>query len=1325
MKAKQWISIFLLAAFLCAFAAAGMAAGTLVLPENLTEIKAEAFEGNTSLDEVVLPEGIETIGSRAFADSSIASINLPSSITYIAEDAFEGCGNLQMTAQEGSYAYDWATAEGLIASHFTYTVANGEATITGYNGSLKKIIIPQEIAGNTVTAIASKAFQGRSDLTYVSFPNTLKSIGSYAFDGCSGLDGTIVFPPDLVLEDRAFQYCSGIDDLDFEGFIDIALGSFRYCTGLTELRLLHGYTLWDNTVDSDGIFYGCTNLRKIIWGGIGTISDVAVDANSTTSQFHELKNTLEEVVYTNGAYIVGEQFKNFTSLKRVTFSEKLRVVGKHAFYGCTNLELDLDLSDVEYIGEYAFYNCKKVKNLKLGNKLTNIGTYAFYNCDGIIGTLYVNGSDVCVHDDAFSECSGITKVVFCADKTELFVSFRNCVNLEEAILNSGVDTYYRYVDVSYAINNNQFAGCKKLKKLTIGSTSASSGAITQNMLCELRDTLETLVLNNGVYAIKDKAFLDFTELRSIYIPDTVTEFGSDVFSGCSTELIIYGNIGSCAEAYANENKITFIAHELPSQFAVITDYTLNATPTELTIPVGNQLVFGGTINAGSALLVDVQASVFLASDHEQGAVYERAESIGADTFDLSGLSPMTVGAEYNGFAMTAGNSYDVVLYVTDENGNGFESDPSIRVNVVEPGETTWYADVTDEAGNALTSVTLPYTGEYAGNICVRTNNGNMTAWVDDGFPFELELAKPIELQADGSYLFTYAISAPLDMTGMEKTDTVYFCLRDENDVAITDAPLAQLTITQEANVDLPVIYSIVDSEGNDLTTMPLTLDYTGKCATSVIVNSNTKAITAWFNVNTSIDFGAPEETLLEDGTYQLVYRNVTANENVTASDIARTCVFYAYTTDAAQPDKSRTLAEVRVVQEGNPNIPIVSSAAIDLDGITFHRDNSLKLIVGDHNYGNGFELIVNTSNGVLPTWTVYTDDTDIARAYRKDGLVYVHAKGCGTTGLYISHIYAEDYDDVSSEMMYKICDIEVSSPYNAIVIADPTYRYFNGMPEYRAISERTNESDAMIKFFLNMRFDNGTSVNTIENLYTKKSYYGTTVTQYVRDACAELSTKTSSNSVTFVYILCHGDKDGNLIFGLDASLRKDDPEYDAQIGKYPYSWFTLSGLKSILDQINGRVVLLLGSCYSGQAIDEIDPIGIKEYFDGVINGRWDSEGVFRNENKYFVITAADDDEPSHSMAKWNYDETTKTYSINESKSYDIFTMGLCNSLSWDYVNSSTPPTTEYSLTLKDVHDALHQYVEVAGVWLEREELYEHVQMSPAAEADTVIFERVN
>ena len=50
----------------------------------LEVIEVEAFYGDDSLDEVVLPEGTVSIGSRAFANSSLRRINLPDSLTIIA-----------------------------------------------------------------------------------------------------------------------------------------------------------------------------------------------------------------------------------------------------------------------------------------------------------------------------------------------------------------------------------------------------------------------------------------------------------------------------------------------------------------------------------------------------------------------------------------------------------------------------------------------------------------------------------------------------------------------------------------------------------------------------------------------------------------------------------------------------------------------------------------------------------------------------------------------------------------------------------------------------------------------------------------------------------------------------------------------------------------------------------------------------------------------------------------------------------------------------------------------------------------------------------------
>jgi len=87
---------------------------SLVMPARLEVIEDEAFMGDTSISRVTLSDTVTRIGSRAFADSSLTEIHLPRSITYIADDAFEGCMDFVVTADEGSYAHDWAAQKGLV-----------------------------------------------------------------------------------------------------------------------------------------------------------------------------------------------------------------------------------------------------------------------------------------------------------------------------------------------------------------------------------------------------------------------------------------------------------------------------------------------------------------------------------------------------------------------------------------------------------------------------------------------------------------------------------------------------------------------------------------------------------------------------------------------------------------------------------------------------------------------------------------------------------------------------------------------------------------------------------------------------------------------------------------------------------------------------------------------------------------------------------------------------------------------------------------------------------------------------------------------------------
>ena len=66
-----------------------------VIPSCVTTIGNEAFDGCTSLSRITLPDGLTTIEEYAFSQcTSLSSINLPDGLTTIGEGAFGGCSRL-------------------------------------------------------------------------------------------------------------------------------------------------------------------------------------------------------------------------------------------------------------------------------------------------------------------------------------------------------------------------------------------------------------------------------------------------------------------------------------------------------------------------------------------------------------------------------------------------------------------------------------------------------------------------------------------------------------------------------------------------------------------------------------------------------------------------------------------------------------------------------------------------------------------------------------------------------------------------------------------------------------------------------------------------------------------------------------------------------------------------------------------------------------------------------------------------------------------------------------------------------------------------------
>lgn len=75
---------------------------------------------------------------------------------------------------------------------FTYTLADGKATVTGYIGILTEVTVPDTLGGCPVVAIADDAFRSQTMLTSVELPSGVECIGWFAFFGCTSLKSVYI-----------------------------------------------------------------------------------------------------------------------------------------------------------------------------------------------------------------------------------------------------------------------------------------------------------------------------------------------------------------------------------------------------------------------------------------------------------------------------------------------------------------------------------------------------------------------------------------------------------------------------------------------------------------------------------------------------------------------------------------------------------------------------------------------------------------------------------------------------------------------------------------------------------------------------------------------------------------------------------------------------------------------------------------------------------------------------------------------------------------------------------------------------------------------------
>ena len=249
---------------------------------------------------------------------------------------------------------------------------DGTITLTGYNGSESKLVIPASIGGKPVSAIGDSAFAGLLCLQTVRVPEGVRHIGNYAFECCSLLKK--IYLPDSLLSigDGAFSGCGCLTLADMQdGIESIGKGAFLCCDSLVQLEL-------PGTLKELGDF---------AFAGCEVLTSVRMSCDHITS-------------------LPDRVFYGCSSLTNPVLPPKITSIGKRAFSGCEKIESLYFSEPLTALGAYAFNDCSKLNSLFFNAKIIPTGILS--GCYGLSGFSVQDGATR-IEKGAFSS-SGISDI---------------------------------------------------------------------------------------------------------------------------------------------------------------------------------------------------------------------------------------------------------------------------------------------------------------------------------------------------------------------------------------------------------------------------------------------------------------------------------------------------------------------------------------------------------------------------------------------------------------------------------------------------------------------------------------------------------------------------------------------------------------------------------------------------------------------------------------------------------------------------------------------------------------------------------------------------
>ena len=421
----------------------------VIVPDSVTNIGRDAFEGCLSLTNAIISTNVTEINNEVFNSTGLTSFAFPVGITSIDPSAFDSCSQLAnvtipaTVVNIGQYAFndcytmtsvvipdsvtnlgDWAF-EGCV-NVTNLTIGRGISTIPTYEfeycTDLQSVTIPDE-----VTNIGSCAFAYCFALTNITYGSGIgTNLGNLRFNGTinlctitissnnpvmSSLDGVmfdktrttlIQCPiakaggytiPNTVtgIWNEAFLNCSLLSNITLDSSITSNGGNiFSGCIGITNFSILEGVT---NILPT--LFYPCLNLESfcVSAGNLfySSLGGVLFDKNQITLIQYPYNGAYSYVVPKRTVAIADLAFANCLNLTNITLPNTITSIGYAAFASCSALTSIVIPDGVSNINSATFINCYNLATAHIPASVTNVGSYAFGRCISLT-SIYFGGN---------------------------------------------------------------------------------------------------------------------------------------------------------------------------------------------------------------------------------------------------------------------------------------------------------------------------------------------------------------------------------------------------------------------------------------------------------------------------------------------------------------------------------------------------------------------------------------------------------------------------------------------------------------------------------------------------------------------------------------------------------------------------------------------------------------------------------------------------------------------------------------------------------------------------------------------------------------------